>query len=85
MIDLVLYCVCVCVGGGGWWWWWGGGGANLEQEAFQYFSGAELNKKWAFSPAPYGPIFAWPCKGRITIWFNFISYKFTKFAQSTLM
>ena len=28
-----------------------------------------------FSPAP--------CKGRTTIWFNFISYKFTKFAQST--
>ena len=42
MIDLVLYCVCVCVcvwGGGG------GGGANLGQEAFQYFNGAELNKK----------------------------------------
>ena len=41
MIDLVLWCVvlyCVCGGGGG--------GANLEQEAFQYFSGAELNKKW---------------------------------------
>ena len=40
MIDLVLYfvCVCVCVGGGG-------GGTKLEQEAFQYFSGAELNKK----------------------------------------
>ena len=36
MIVLVLCCiVCVCVGGG----------ANLEQEAFQYFSGAELNKK----------------------------------------
>ena len=34
MIDLVLYCVCV-----------GGGGDNLVQEAFQYFSGAELNKK----------------------------------------
>ena len=48
MIDLVLwcvvlYCVCVCVGGGG-------GGANLEQEAFQYFSGAELNKKWHSLP-----------------------------------
>ena len=28
-----------------------------------------------FSPAP--------CKGRTAIWFNFISYKFTKFAQST--
>ena len=45
MIDLVLWCVvlyCVCGGGGG---------ANLEQEAFQYFSGAELNKKW-HSPAP---------------------------------
>ena len=45
MIDLVLccvvlcvcVCVCVCV--------CGGGGANLEQEAFQYFSGVELNKK----------------------------------------
>ena len=39
MIDLVLcciVCVCVCVGGGG---------GLLEQEAFQYFSGAELNKK----------------------------------------
>ena len=38
MIDLVLYCVCVWGGGGG-------GGANLEHEAFQYFSGADLNKK----------------------------------------
>ena len=37
MIDLVLYCVC--------WGGVGGGGTNLEQEAFQYFSGAELNKK----------------------------------------
>ena len=66
IIDLVLCCI-VC----------GGGGDNLEQEAFQYFSGAELNKKWHSLPPP--------CKGRTTIWFNFISYKFTKFAQSTLM
>ena len=41
--------MCVYVGGGG-------GGANLEQEAFQYFSGAELNKKLQSLPphmAPY--------------------------------
>ena len=59
MIDVVFCCiVCVCgwVGGGG------GGGANLEEEAFQYFSGAEVNKKWysllphAKEEQQFGPI-----------------------------
>ena len=40
---LILCWVVLCV--------WGGG-ANLEQEAFQYFSGAELNKKWHSLPHP---------------------------------
>ena len=37
-------------------WCGGGGGDNLEQEALQYFSGAELNKKLHSLPphmAPY--------------------------------